>query len=161
MQAGSSGSDFYKKNKRNNNNKKPNKGTFYALIAVIVFLIISTVSGGIGNNGSMIKLSEFVNSVNNNQIEKVNVLNETVIGTLKDGTKFKVFFPESYIGKILDTLTQNNVAYDFTPIDGQRTLLDRLFGILFGLLSSLSMMLLSLWFLWPLISIRLRKMKSV
>ena len=87
MQAGSSGSDFYKKNKRNNN-KKPNKGTFYALIAVIVFLIISTVSGGIGNNGSMIKLSEFVNSVNNNQIEKANVLNETVVGTLKDGTKY-------------------------------------------------------------------------
>ena len=156
MQAGSSGGNFYKK-KKNNNNKKPNKGTFYALIAVIVFLIISTVSGGIGNNGSMIKLSEFVSSANNNQIEKANVLNETVVGTLKDGTKFKVFFPESYVGKIIDTLTQNNVAYDFTPIDGQRTLLDRLFGLFFGLLSSLPMLLLTLWFLWPLISMRKRK----
>ena len=62
----------------------------------------------------------------NGQIEKANVLNETVMGTLKDGSKFKVFFPEIYIGKIIDTLTQENVNYDFTAIDGSKSIFERI-----------------------------------
>ena len=144
----------------NNNfrkNNKQNKTLLYILVAVIGFLIISTLSGGISRNSSMIKLSDFMNSAKNGQINNANVLNETVVGTLKDGTKFKVFFPETYVGSIIDTLTQNNILYDFTPIDGQRTLLDRVLGLFFGLLSSLPMLLLTLWFLWPFISMRKRK----
>ena len=155
MQSGFNGNKLYNRgnnNRRKNNNKKPNnKITLYALIAVIVFLIISTIGSGFDSGRSMIKLSDFMQSAQNGQIEKVNVLNETVTGSMKDGTKFKVFFPQIYVGRIIDTLTQTKTEYDFLPIDGQRTLLDRLFGLFFGLLSYLPMIVISLWILWPLL----------
>ena len=144
-------------NRNNKNKKKSNKATFYALISVIAFLTISTLFGGNVRSGSMIKLSEFMSSAQNGQIEKAEVLNETVIGETKDGRRFKTFFPEIYIGRILDTLNQNNVNYDFMAIDGQKTLFDRLVGLFLALLSWLPMILLSLWILWPLISSRKNK----
>lgn len=154
MQAGMNNNNF--NNKKNKKNKQ-NKTTFYALISIIVFLILSTFNKKIGNNDTIIKLSDFMSSAKNGQIENVNVLNETVIGTLKDGTKFKAFFPEIYIGRIIDTLTQENITYNFMAIDGQRSFLEKLFSLIFGILTSLPMLLISLWFLWPLISMRKRK----
>ena len=154
MQAGMNNNNF--NNKKNKKNKQ-NKTTFYALISIIIFLILSTFNKKIGNNDTIIKLSDFMSSAKNGQIENVNVLNETVIGTLKDGTKFKAFFPEIYIGRIIDTLTQENITYNFMAIDGQRSFLEKLFGLIFGILTSLPMLLISLWFLWPLISMRKRK----
>jgi len=146
-------------NNKNNKNKKKkqNKKTYYTLIAVFAFLIISSLFNGVNKGGSMIKLSEFMSSIQNGQIEKVDVLNETVIGQTKDGKKFKTFFPEVYIVRILDSLTQNNVDYNFTAIDGQKTLFDRLIALFLGLLSWLPMILLSLWILWPMISSRKNK----
>ena len=153
MQSGLNNNNFYHRNKRNNSNKnnkkRNNKTTLYALIAVIVFLFLSTLSGGFSGNTTMIKLSDFMSSAQNGQIDKVNVLNETVSGTMKDGTKFRVFFPQIYIGRILDTLTQSKIDYDFLPIDGQRTIFDRLLSLFFALLSYLPMILISLWILWP------------
>ena len=154
MQAGMNNNNF--NNKKNKKNKQ-NKTTFYALISIIIFLILSTFNKKIGNNDTIIKLSDFMSSAKNGQIENVNVLNETVIGTLKDGTKFKAFFPEIYIGRIIDTLTQENITYNFMAIDGQRSFLEKLFSLIFGILTSLPMLLISLWFLWPLISMRKRK----
>ena len=155
MQSGLNNNNFYHRNKRNNSNKnnkkRNNKTTLYALIAVIVFLFLSTLSGGFSSNTTMIKLSDFMSSAQNGQIDKVNVLNETVSGTMKDGTKFRVFFPQIYIGRILDTLTQSKIDYDFLPIDGQRTIFDRLLSLFFALLSYLPMILISLWILWPLL----------
>ena len=144
-------------NKKKNKKDKQNKTAFYVLISIIIFLILSTFNRKIANNDTIIKLSEFMSSVKNGQIENVNVLNETVIGTLKDGTKFKAFFPEVYIGRIIDMLTQENITYNFMAIDGQRSFLEKLFSLIFGILTSLPMLLISLWFLWPLISMRKRK----
>ena len=143
---------------KNFNKKKPNKTIFYIIVTIIVFLVLSAVNNRIGGNGNkMVKLSEFMNSAVNKQIERANVLNETVIGTFKDGTKFRVFFPEIYIGRILDTLTNENIDYDFTPIDGQKTIFEKVIGLLFGLLTSLPMIIISLWFLWPLFLMKKRK----
>ena len=83
-------------NRNNKNKKKSNKATFYALISVIAFLTVSTLFGGNVRSGSMIKLSEFMSSAQNGQIEKAEVLNETVIGETKDGRRFKTFFPDLY-----------------------------------------------------------------
>ena len=143
---------------KNFNKKKPNKTIFYIIVTIIVFLVLSAINNRIGGNGNkMVKLSEFMNSAVNKQIERANVLNETVIGTFKDGTKFRVFFPEIYIGRILDTLTNENIDYDFTPIDGQKTIFEKVIGLLFGLLTSLPMIIISLWFLWPLFLMKKRK----
>ena len=151
---------FFKDNRNNNKNKKnKNKTTIYILIALAIFLIASTINGGLRGNFSAVKLSDFMSSAQNGQIEKVNVLNETVVGNMKDGTKFKVFFPEIYVGKIIDTLTQANIPYDFVPIDGQKTIFDRLLGIFFALLSYLPMILITLWILWPFIASK-RKRKD-
>ena len=151
----------FKDNKQNNNKHKKNKNktTFYVLIAVAIFLIASTINGGLRGNLSAVKLSDFMSSAQNGQIEKANVLNETIVGNMKDGTKFKVFFPEIYVGKIIDTLTQANIPYDFIPIDGQKTIFDRLLGIFFALLSYLPMVVLTLWILWPFIASK-RKRKD-
>ncbi len=144
-------------NNKNKKNNKQNKTILYVFILIIVFLFSSAINKNFSGNYSFIKLSDFMAAAKNGQIEKANVLNETVMGTLKDGSKFKVFFPEIYIGKIIDTLTQENVNYDFTAIDGSKSIFERIISLLFGVLSSLPMILISLWFLFPLFSMRKRK----
>ena len=147
----------FNRNNNKNNKKKTNKATFYTLIAVILFLLFSSFFGNISGNNHLIKLSEFMQSASSGNLENVKVLNETVIGETKDGKKFKTYFPEIYIGRIIDTLTQNKVNYDFLAIDGQKTILDRIFGLFFALLSWLPMILLTLWILWPIIQMKRKK----
>ena len=84
-------------NNKNKKNNKQNKTILYVFILIIVFLFSSAINKNFSGNYSFIKLSDFMAAAKNGQIEKANVLNETVMGTLKDGSKFKVFFPEIYI----------------------------------------------------------------
>ena len=139
--------------------KRKNANLWIICGTLVALLIISSLKGGIGGN-TMMKLSDFMSASQNGQIEKVSVLNETVVGQLKDGTNFKSFFPEMYIPRILDTLNQNKVQYDFMPIDGQKTLFDRLVALFFGLLGWLPMILISLYFLWPLIQMKRKNKKG-
>ena len=139
--------------------KKKNTSLWIFCGTLVALFIISTLHGGIGGN-TMMRLSDFMSASQNGQIEKVSVLNETVVGQLKDGTNFKSFFPEMYIPRILDTLNQNKVQYDFMPIDGQKTLFDRLFALFLGLLGWLPMILITLYFLWPIIQMKRRNKKG-
>ena len=139
--------------------KRKNANLWIICGTLVALLIISSLKGGIGGN-TMMRLSDFMSASQNGQIEKVSVLNETVVGQLKDGTNFKSFFPEMYITRILDTLNQNKVQYDFMPIDGQKTLFDRLVALFFGLLGWLPMILISLYFLWPLIQMKRKNKKG-
>ena len=111
-------------------------------------------------NNNFITLSDFINLTKLKQIEKADVLINTVIGETKDGVKFKTFFPEIYIGRIIDLLTQENISYDFLSIDGQKTLLDRFVGLFFGLISWLPILLITLWFIWPMLLMRKKKKKE-
>ncbi len=144
----------------NNKNNKQNKITFYVLITIIVFLFVSIFIKNDGKKYTIIKLSDFMKSIKNGQVEKANVLYETVMGTFKDGTKFKVSFPDSYVGKIIDTLAQENVNYDFTTFSDNRSFLEKLISLIFSLLTSIPMILLTLWFLWPFISAKKRKKQN-
>ena len=142
------------KYKKDNNKNK--KSLIIMAILVGIFIISSFGDNLIGGR-NIIKLSDFMYLTQNNQIEKVKVLNETVVGTTKDGVSFKSFFPEIYITRILDTLTQNNIQYDFLAIDGQKTIIDRILGLFLSLLGLLPMILISLYFLWPFIQSRRMK----
>ena len=138
-------------------NNKKNKITFYTLIAILVFLFFSVLNKNVSKNYSIIKLSDFIKAAKNGKIEKTNILNEMAIGSLNDGSRFKDFFPEIYVGKIIDTLTQENVNYDFTAINGNKSIIEKIFSIILEILSWLPMILISAWFLWPLFAIKKRK----
>ncbi len=138
---------------------KKNKNNILTLILILVFIFFSFVKNT-KNNSSIITLSDFINLTKSKQIEKTNILTNAVIGETKDGVKFKTFFPEIYIGRIIDLLTQEGVSYDFLSIDGQKTLLDRLIGLFFGLLSWLPMLLITLWFFLPIFLMRKKKKKN-
>lgn len=142
------------KNNRNNRNNK--KMLIITAIMVGIFLI-SSITGGINKNTTTISLSDFITSVKDKQIEKVNVLNETAIGVKKDGTKFKSFFPESYVGNVIDLLSTNNISYDFMAIDGKTSPIAKLFSLILHLISMLPMIIITLWLLWPFISSKRKK----
>ena len=143
--------------RRGGKNNKNNRKTLLITAIMVGFFILTSLFGGAGGNSMMIKLSDFMFSAQEGRIEKANVMNETVIGTMKDGTKFKTYFPEIYIARVLDTLTQSKVDYEFLAIDGQKTLFDRIFSAIFHLLSWLPMILLTLWIAWPFIQMRKNK----
>ena len=144
----------------NNNNKNNNNKKMLIMVAIMVgIFLISSIAGGVKGNTINISLSSFINSINSNQIEKVNVLNETVIGQFKNGTKFKSFFPESYIGTIIDMLNQNNVTYDFMAIDGRTSPFTKIIMFLLHIITTLPMLIIALWLLIPLIKSK-KKRKS-
>ena len=138
----------------NKNNKKKNNKVIYIIISLLLVFLLPSILTSVAGNGQPMKLSEFMVASKNGQIEKANVLNETVIGTLKDGKRFKTFFPEIYVGRIIDTLTQNNIQYDFIAMDGQTSPLSKLFKLFLNLISLLPMLIISLWLLWPFIKSR-------
>ena len=144
-------------NKRRGGNNKNNRKTLLITAIMVGFFILTSLFGGAGGNSMMIKLSDFMFSAQEGRIEKANVMNETVVGTMKDGTKFKTYFPEIYIARVLDTLTQGKVDYEFLAIDGQKTIFDRILTAIFHLLSWLPMILLTLWIAWPFIQMRKNK----
>ena len=129
------------------------------MAGLVGLLLFTSLFGSYSGKISIAPLSGFMEAVQSNQIESAEVLNETVLFKTKDGSKFKSFFPEHYIGRILDKLTDNNVAYRFTAIDGQRSLLGRLFGLFLSLLSFAPMLIITAWLLWPMINSK-RKNKN-
>jgi cell division protease FtsH len=128
----------------------------YFIIGFFALLLLTTFSQS-GKGSSAITLSDFLSAVQSDKIEKATVLNETVIGVFKDGTKFKVFFPNSYVSRIIDKLSKQNILFDFIGIDGQKTLFERLLSILGFLLSWLPMLIITWLMLAPFIN---RKDKS-
>ena len=132
----------------------------FVLVLIVFNFLFGVLFNSIGGKSANIKLSEFISSAKSGQIEKVNVLNETAIGYMKDGTRFRTIFPESYVGRVIDTLSANNVEYDFMAIDGQKTLFDRLLGLFLVILSWLPMIIISFFLLWPVIQQYRNKNKS-
>lgn len=137
-----------------------NNKLFWMILLVIAGLFASNFIGFSGKRTKLITLSSFISSSNSNLISEANVLNETVIGTMKDGTKFKAFFPESYVNRVIDILAGSDTNFNYIDIDGQKTLLDRIFGLFLALLSWAPMLIITLWLLWPVISARRNKKKG-
>ena len=136
-----------------------NKKHFIVMAGLVGLLLLTSLFDSYSGKISVAPLSGFMEAVQNNQIESAEVLNETVLFKTKDGSKFKSFFPEHYVGRILDKLTENNVAYRFTAMDGQRSLLGRLFSLFLSLLSFAPMLIITAWLLWPMINSK-RKNKN-
>ena len=149
---------FVKNKKKKKMNLKGNKNYILTIVLILMFVFFSFTKTVKNNN--FITLSDFINLTKLKQIEKADVLINTVIGETKDGVKFKTFFPEIYIGRIIDLLTQENISYDFLSIDGQKTLLDRFVGLFFGLISWLPILLITLWFIWPMLLMKKKKKKT-
>ncbi|MEN9781954.1 MAG: hypothetical protein RL208_104, partial [Pseudomonadota bacterium] len=76
---------------------KKNNLLLWLVVAVLGFTLLGSLGSGVVGKTNLISLSQFMSIIDKNQIEKVNVLNETVIGTTKDGIRFKTFFPASYV----------------------------------------------------------------
>ena len=137
-----------------------NNKLFWMILLVMAGLFASNFIGFSGKRTKLITLSSFISSSNSNLISEANVLNETVIGTMKDGTKFKAFFPESYVNRVIDILAGSDTNFNYIDIDGQKTLLDRIFGLFLALLSWAPMLIITLWLLWPVITARRNKKKG-
>ena len=88
-----------------------NNKLFWMILLVMAGLFASNFIGFSGKRTKLITLSSFISSSNSNLISEANVLNETVVGTLKDGTKFKAFFPESYVNRVIDILAGSDTNF--------------------------------------------------
>lgn len=119
---------------------------FLVLISISFFFLSSSVKF------SNVSLSSFLNLVSENSVLSVNIINDGAIAVTKDGNKIRTFFPNLYVTKLIDSLHAKNINFDFIPIDGQRTLFDRILSLIGNILSWLPMLIFTWIILAPFLN---------
>jgi cell division protease FtsH len=98
-----------------------------------------------------ISLSEVLSKIETQKTSNINILNDSVILKMEDGTKVKSSMPSSYIPVLIKDLKSKNLSFDFLAVEGQKTLLERVLGLVGFLISWLPMIVISWFILSPFI----------
>ena len=88
----------------------------WGMIILLLFALFNMFNGG-QNAGQEISYSEFLDALENNQVESVEINGQTIKGTYAgDSEGFKTVMP--YDTKIVDRLREGNVNFKVDPDDG-------------------------------------------
>ncbi len=93
--------------------------TFYILLFLVIVLII----GFLNNKPSgvvTLQTSEFINYLNNDQIDSIDIQEDEVKGVLSDGRSFETYIPHLISNPIGIELLQKVQAGDVKSLDGKR-----------------------------------------
>lgn len=103
-----------------------NKQIFiWVIIFVLMILTFATLQGdGTGGRSEQLVFSDFLNRVDERQVNSVKIQGRYIEGTLADGTSFRTYSAD-YPG-LIDKLTMNGVAIEVSPPD---TKMNSLLGI--------------------------------
>ena len=133
-------------NNKNRNNKKDNKdddnnpfGKNILLWVIIIFILIAVFNSFGGYHTGMMQsknlsYSEFIETVEGNQVSKVTVSDNKIIGTLNDGNKFVTYIPANT--DVVSKIENSGVQISASPNGGEGS------GSLVGVLISWFPMLL-------------------
>jgi len=87
----------------------------WVVVAVILMMVFQQM--GINKESDKLSYSEFMQSVERNQVSDVLIQNQNISGKLADGRSFTTYSPETSNSAMVGELLKNNVKIDSKPIE--------------------------------------------
>jgi len=87
----------------------------WVVVAVILMMVFQQM--GVNKESDKLSYSEFMQSVERNQVSDVLIQNQNISGKLADGRKFTTYSPETSNSAMVGELLKNNVKIDSKPIE--------------------------------------------